>query len=143
MSYFKPDYEYEQWNLPTVPEEGESKPRLLEAKHNLFQSLRDCVKEIPDASMVHFSKATNLTFRTNTNVFDSNAFLKKFSEAYSFSIKKTFPNAQTTDLEKLQNDFQEILKTVDKISKECNVENKYLFPLLLGMLSGILDYENY
>lgn len=143
MSYFRPDFHYDPLNLPHIPEEGEIKPRLLEAKHQLFYALRECIKEIPDANMVHFSKATNLTFRTNTNVFDTIAFFRKFSDALFFSVKKTFPETSEKDLEELRTKFQEIEKTIEKISNSGNVENKYLFPLLLGMLSGILDYENY
>lgn len=143
MSYFKPDFDYNPYNRTDIPDEGEIKPRLLEAKQQLFLALRECVKEIPDANMVHFAKATHLTFRTSTNVFDSIAFLNKFSDVFYFSIKKTFPHASENELEELKTNFQQIEKSIDKISKSGNVENKYLLPLLLGMLSGILDYENY
>jgi hypothetical protein len=144
MSYFKPDFDYEPHRDQSKTQNlDEIKPRFLEVKQDLFYALRECVKEIPDADLIHFAKATNLTFRTSTNVFDSVAFFRKFCDSYFFSIKKTFPNSSEADLDELKTKFQEIEKSIEKISKSGNVENKYLLPLLLGMLSGIVDYENY
>jgi hypothetical protein len=143
MSYFKPDYDYDPLNIMSVPEEGQVAPKLLQAKQELLQCLKNFLSEIPDANLVHFSKSTNLTFRTNTNVFDSITFFRKFCDAFFFSYKKTFPHISENELNELREKFEEIQKYIDKISKHSNVENKYLLALIVGMLMGVLDYEHY
>jgi hypothetical protein len=143
MSYFKPDYDYDPLNSTVVPDLEEKVPQFLESKQDLYRTLRQFISEIPDSQMIGFGKATSLSFKTNTNVFDSIAFFKKFCDAYLFSIKKTFPHLSEKDVVELEENFQQLQENLDNLLKSSNVENKYLLPLLLGALAGILDYENY
>ena len=146
MSYFKPDYDYNPLNRNEGQSDLSGKSTLSDvnlAKENLHHAINNLLKSIPDANLVHFSKATNLTFRTNVNVFDSVSFFRKFCDSYFFSFKKTFPHLPESELEELRESFLQIEKLIDKLSKEGNVENKFLLPLLLGALAGILNYENY
>jgi hypothetical protein len=146
MSYFKPDYDYDPLDRSAIPNNLAEKLNISDiniARENLHYAINDLLRSIPDANLVHFSKATNLTFRTNVNVFDSASFFRKFCDSYFFSFKKTFPHLKESELEELRNSFETIEKLIDKFSKEGNVENKFLLPLLLGALAGILNYENY
>lgn len=143
MSYFTPDYDYDPLNSTVIPEQDEKIPQFLESKQDLYRQLRQFISEIPDSQMVGFGKATNMSFRTNTNVFDSIAFFKKFCDAYLFSVKKTFPHLSEKDVFELEENFKKLQENLDNLLKSANVENKYLLPLLLGALTGILDYENY
>lgn len=145
MSYLKPDYNYNPLERMTVPEDrSEPSPsKIYETKTILLDSLKNFSKDIPDFNLHHFYGNTCIAFRTNTNIFDSIAFYKKFSDAFLFSIKKTFPNISQEQLDELQTKVNDVQNSLAEILNSSNVENKFLLPLSLGILESMLDYENY
>lgn len=144
MSFLVPDYDYDPLERMTSPVNGEIAPSKENFdKKELIDSIKNYSKTLSDFNIHHFYGTTNLSFRTNTNVFDSVAFFKKFSDAFFFSLKKTFPNISEKELLELQEKIKELQNLLAETLKYSNVENKYLLALSLGILESMLDYENY
>jgi hypothetical protein len=144
MSHLKPDFDY----IPPVNVENSGNsdtttPSTLLSKYGLQSSIKEFANGIVDADMSRFYTNTSLYFKTNTNVFDSVGFFKKFSDSYIFTLKKNFSDIPPEKLEKLQEKLDFIEKYIAEILKNSNVENKFLLTLSLGMLEGMLNYENY
>lgn len=145
MSYLQPDYDYDPLSMMTSPvERDEPIPsKIYQSKNDLIQSIKQFAKDVPDFNLHRFYGNTSIAFRTNTNVFDSVSFFKKFCDAYLFSLKKTFPNISQEQIQELQEKLQETQNLVAETLNCSNIENKYLLALSLGILESMLDYENY
>lgn len=145
MSYIKPDYDYDPLQKMYSSPDGDDSV-LVEvgaSKTQLIETLRRFTKNIDDSSLHRFYGNVALSMRTNTNVFDSVAFFEKLSDGFLHTIKKTFPEMPESQLEELKKSFEELNKQLAEILKSCNVENKYLLLLVLGLSEGMLSYENY
>lgn len=145
MSYFKPDYNYDPLQSMTSLADGKdpSPSKMHAVKSDLTNAIKLFSKELTDAELHRFYGTTSLATRTNVNVFDSVAFFKKFSDAYMFTIKKTFPELSETVKDELIESTDLLHNLLAQSLNSANVENKYLLILLLGMLEGMLNYENY
>lgn len=145
MSYMKPDYDYDPLEgMYGQPQNAEASPsKIIANKNNLVSAIKTFQTEVVDAEIHRFCGTTALSFKTSVNVFDSVSFFKKFSDAYLFSVKKNFPEMKDTTFIELTEMFENLEKYLAENLKSSNVENKYLLALSLGMLEGMLNYENY
>lgn len=145
MSYLKPDFDYDPLSLMTSPpNQQEIAPsKSYVSKTSLQESLKEFAKDLSDYTIHRFYGNTSLSFRTNTNVFDSVAFLEKFNDAFIFSLKKNFPEISQKEIQEIQEKAKDLQNSVAEILKCSNVENKYLLALSIGILESMLDYENY
>ena len=146
MSYLKPDYNYKPSSLFSDKKDAQ-KLEISETnyknKKDLIKSLHDFVDTIDHEELLQFYNNTVIAVKTNINVLDSVSFLKKFNDAYVASVKKTFPDLSSEKLLELEEMLNSLEKYVAELLKSTNVENKFLIPLSLGILHGLLNYENY
>jgi hypothetical protein len=148
MSLLKPDIEYDpskriDMYIPTrntaiVPEI--EKTATVSSRDELHLHLLQFANNFTDAEILRFYKLSSMTFKTSVNVLDSISFLEKFSVLYIGALRKEFPSKDFSDIEK---SLLTIKESIAEILKHDNVENKFIIPMMLGMIEGLLNYENY
>lgn len=145
MSFLVPDYDYDPQNTAFMDDEKvvTREPTGSLSKEELSKSVREYANSITDANLHRFYGHTAVGMRNTVNPFDSVSFFKKFCVGYIASLRKTFPEINSEQINELQKLLEQIEKIVAVLLKSGNVENKYLLTLTLGMLEGMLDYENY
>ena len=147
MSYLKPDYNYVPPQAMYIESEEEKKtvrvPTGTVTKEELRDALKDYANTIEDIELYRYYGHTSLAFRTNINVFDSVSYFKKFTDGFLSSLKKNFPELNPESLIVFEKSLIQIEKIIADLLKDGNVENKFLLALTLGMLEGMLNYENY
>jgi hypothetical protein len=145
MSFLKPDFDYNPLNVMYEPPDQQevSPSKIYESKSILQNDIKQFCKDITDYELYRFYGNSSISFRTNTNVFDSVAFLEKFNDAFIFSLKKNFPEISPESIQEIQENAENFQNSVAKTLKYSNVENKYLLALSLGIIESMLEYENY
>jgi len=147
MSNLVPDFFYDPYKnnlISSKPENDEIIDHSIElSTDDLVKAIQEFSKQFQNSELKTFLTNTTLTFKTSAHVFDSVDFFTKFSQCFTASIKKTFPNLTENQLEELQTKLEEIEKILAKTLKGSNIENKLLLPLSLGILSGVLNYKSY
>lgn len=146
MSFLKPDYDYvplqQLYGSSDIKEEI-APSKIFYSKTELSKSIENFCKEVSDAALTRFYSNVHLSVKTNTNVFDSVAFYKKFSDAFFYSLKTNFSHLSEDKLKEIEESFENTKKILDESLKGCNVENKFLLFLSLGLVNGMLGFENY
>jgi hypothetical protein len=127
------------------PPEGEdyAPSKIFVSKTDLSKIIRNFCKDVPDVALHRFSENVAASMRLNTNVFDSVAFYKKFSDAFSHSLKTTFRELSPEKIEEIEESLNQTQILLAESLKSSNVENKYLLFLALGLTEGMLAFENY
>ncbi len=145
MSFFKPDFDYKPTDsLYTAHQPKEYKPlEKMFSGSDLVPFINIFAKQLDDEDLYRFYANICLSFKTSVNVCDSESFLVKFLEAFMFTIRKTFPDMESSDIDELTEKINQLNKTLAKHLKSGNVENKYLLPLALGLIEAMLSYESY
>ena len=147
MSIIVPDYDYVPATDMFASEEVKKERIPVSEQHinkdELVYALKNFADGITDLSLYRFYANALLASKTSTNVFDSIGFFTKFSRGFLASIKINFPDISPSDIEKLEKSLKETEKIVDSLLRSGNVENKFLLALVLGMVEGMLHYENY
>lgn len=148
MSLLKPDIDYDpskriDMYIPTkntaITPEVEQIVAVT-SKDEFHSHLLKFVNNYTDVDIMRFYKLSSMTFKTSVNVLDSVSFLEKFSVLYIGALRKEFPTKDFSDIEK---SLLTIKESIAEILKHDNVENKFIVPMMLGMLEGLLNYENY
>jgi hypothetical protein len=145
MSFFKPDFDYKpSESLFTNHESKKYQPlEKIFSGSDLTPFVSIFAKQLDDEDLYRFYTNICLSFKTSVNVSDSESFLVKFLEAFLFTIQKTFPDMEPSDFDELKEKIYQLNKTLAKILKSGNVENKYLLPLALGLIEAMLSYKSY
>lgn len=145
MSFLKPDFDYDPLQHMYSPPEGEevAPSKIFVSKTELSKNIREFCKDVPDASLNRFSTNVAASMRVNTNVFDTVAFYKKFSDGLLHSLKINFKELPPEKLEEIEESLKQTQILLAESLKSGNVENKYLLFLALGLTEGMLAFENY
>lgn len=145
MSFLKPDYDYDPLQKMYSPPEGEdyAPSKIFVSKTDLSKNIREFCKDVPDAALSRFSTNVAASMRINTNVFDTVAFYKKFSDGLIHTIKTNFKELSPEKVAEIEESLNQTQILLAESLKSSNVENKYLLFLALGLTEGMLAFENY
>jgi hypothetical protein len=145
MSFLKPDYDYDPMQSMYNPPEGEdvAPSKIFVSKTDLSKNIREFCKDVPDAALHRFSTNVSASMRLNTNVFDTVAFYKKFSDGLLHTLKINFNELPPEKIEEIEESLNHTQILLAESLKSSNVENKYLLFLALGLTEGMLAFENY
>ena len=148
MSFLKPDIDYDpskRIDMYVPTKNTAIAPDIdqvvdVTSLDEFHSSLRRFINNYTDTDIQRFYKLSNVTFKTCINVLDSVSFFERFSALYIGALRKEFPAKDFSDIEKSLSTIKEMIA---EILKHDNVENKFITPMVLGMLEGLLNYENY
>jgi hypothetical protein len=145
MSFLTPDYDYDPLQKMYNPPEGEevAPSKIFVSKTDLSKNIREFCKDVPDAALHRFATNVAASMRLNTNVFDTVAFYKKFSDGLLHTLKTNFKELPPEKLAEIEESLNHTQILLAESLKSSNVENKYLLFLVLGLTEGMLAFENY
>jgi hypothetical protein len=145
MSFLTPDYDYDPLQKMYNPPEGEevAPSKIFVSKTDLSKNIREFCKDVPDAALHRFATNVAASMRLNTNVFDTVAFYKKFSDGLLHTLKTNFKELPPEKIEEIEESLSHTQILLAESLKSSNVENKYLLFLALGLTEGMLAFENY
>lgn len=148
MSFIKPDIMYDPKDrndmytrttnntiVPEIPNKV-----ITSTKEEVVNTLHLFSNSLEDMDFIRFYNISNVTFKTSINVLDSISFIERFLALYIGSLKKNFPSK---DFKEVEDSCELIKKQLDNILKHDNVENKFLIPMMIGILESLLNFENY
>lgn len=148
MSFLKPDLDYDPTkrtdmyvnveNRTIRPQSDDIIP--VTSKEQLQDDLKLFMNNFSDMDFIRFYKISETTFSTSINVLDSISFFERFIMLYVGTLKKTYPKKDFTLIEQNLSTIKESLANMVRYD---NVENKFLLPMVVGMLNATLRSENY
>ena len=137
----KPDYDYQPSKFGgkfVPPPPKADMDQFIDTLQPLREAIRKLHDVIENTDLHRYRAVTSLLFKNNTNVFDSVAFLNKFNQAFTESIRRNFPDINSVTLDILSEKFVESEKHLTTVLKKTNVENRFLLVLVTAMLDSLL-----